>query len=248
MTDASGCQWTFVDKAPIWRRSSAQKSCQPRAPTASESPYAIRWSWTVRSSIRNVDDDPNLVRISTAQPSGIEATGDQTEFVVRRDQLVDRLRRVATNCSTDVMVTRRRSRHPAPGPPCLARLRQAAAAVLRAVRNARLPVSVSSGWVLLPPSIAASPSPLSFDLERRRVRSALLEDTELAPNTLVIPDGRGRYALVILCAGQATLTREGTAAARTGRNPRAQVHVCPPGGRSTEAHVRHDDADCPARA
>ena len=31
----------------------------------------------------------------------------------------------------------------------------------------RLPVSVSSGWVLLPPSIAASLSPLSFDLERR---------------------------------------------------------------------------------
>jgi hypothetical protein len=28
-------------------------------------------------------------------------------------------------------------------------------------------VSVSSGWVLLPPSIAASLSPLSFDLERR---------------------------------------------------------------------------------
>jgi hypothetical protein len=46
-------------------------------------------------------------------------------------------------------------------------LRQAAAAVLRAVRNDRLPVSVSSGWVLLPPSIAAALSPLSFDLERR---------------------------------------------------------------------------------
>ena len=46
-------------------------------------------------------------------------------------------------------------------------LRQAAAAVLRAVRNDRLPVSVSSGWVLLPPGIAASLSPLSFDLERR---------------------------------------------------------------------------------
>jgi hypothetical protein len=28
-------------------------------------------------------------------------------------------------------------------------------------------VSVSSGWVLLPPAIAASLSPLSFDLERR---------------------------------------------------------------------------------
>ena len=46
-------------------------------------------------------------------------------------------------------------------------LRQAAAAVLRAVRNDRLPVSVSSGWVLLPPGIAAALSPLSFDLERR---------------------------------------------------------------------------------
>src|ERR671932_1993273 len=46
-------------------------------------------------------------------------------------------------------------------------LRQAAAAVLRAVRNDRLPVSVSSGWVLLPPSIAAAPSPLPFDVERR---------------------------------------------------------------------------------
>jgi hypothetical protein len=46
-------------------------------------------------------------------------------------------------------------------------LRQAAAAVLCAVRNDRLPVSVSSGWVLLPPSIAAALSPLSFDLERR---------------------------------------------------------------------------------
>ena len=39
--------------------------------------------------------------------------------------------------------------------------------VLRAVRNDRLPLSVSSGWVLLPPSIAAALSPLSFDLERR---------------------------------------------------------------------------------
>jgi len=46
-------------------------------------------------------------------------------------------------------------------------LRQAAAAVLRAVRNDRLLLSVSSGWVLLPPSIAASLSPLSFDVERR---------------------------------------------------------------------------------
>ena len=46
-------------------------------------------------------------------------------------------------------------------------LRQAAAAVLRAVRNDRLLVSVSSGWVLLPPAIAASLSPLSFDLGRR---------------------------------------------------------------------------------
>ena len=46
-------------------------------------------------------------------------------------------------------------------------LRQAAAAVLRAVRNDRLPVYVSSGWVLLPPTIAAALSPLSFDLERR---------------------------------------------------------------------------------
>src|ERR671932_2068921 len=46
-------------------------------------------------------------------------------------------------------------------------LRQAAAAVLRAVRNDRLPVSVSGGWVLLPPGIAASLSSLSFDLEKR---------------------------------------------------------------------------------
>ena len=46
-------------------------------------------------------------------------------------------------------------------------LRQAAAAVLRAVRNDRLPLYVSSGWVLLPPTIAAALSPLSFDLERR---------------------------------------------------------------------------------
>jgi len=45
-------------------------------------------------------------------------------------------------------------------------LRQAAAAVLRAVRTDRLPLYVSSGWVLLPPSIAALLSPLSFDLER----------------------------------------------------------------------------------
>ena len=46
-------------------------------------------------------------------------------------------------------------------------LRQAATAVLCAVRHDRLPLSVSSGWVLLPPGIAASLSPLSFDLERR---------------------------------------------------------------------------------
>jgi hypothetical protein len=35
------------------------------------------------------------------------------------------------------------------------------------VRNDRLPVSVSGGWVLLPPGIAASLSSLSFDLEKR---------------------------------------------------------------------------------
>ena len=46
-------------------------------------------------------------------------------------------------------------------------LRQAAAAVLREIRNDRLAVRVSSGWVLLPPTIAAELSPLSFDLERR---------------------------------------------------------------------------------
>ena len=46
-------------------------------------------------------------------------------------------------------------------------LRQAAAAVLRAIRDDRLPLYVSSGWVLLPPTIAAALSPLSFDLERR---------------------------------------------------------------------------------
>ena len=46
-------------------------------------------------------------------------------------------------------------------------LRRAAAVALRAVRDDRLPLSVSSGWVLLPPGIAALLSPLSFDLERR---------------------------------------------------------------------------------
>ena len=46
-------------------------------------------------------------------------------------------------------------------------LRQAAAAVLQAVRHDRLPLYASSGWVLLPPRIAAALSPLSFDLERR---------------------------------------------------------------------------------
>ena len=35
------------------------------------------------------------------------------------------------------------------------------------MRNDRLPVSVSGGWVLLPPGIAASLSSLSFDLEKR---------------------------------------------------------------------------------
>jgi hypothetical protein len=35
-------------------------------------------------------------------------------------------------------------------------LRHAAAAVLHAIRNDRLPLCVSSGWVLLPPGIAAS--------------------------------------------------------------------------------------------
>src|SRR5262252_4170299 len=50
-------------------------------------------------------------------------------------------------------------------------LRQAAAAVLRAVRNDRLPLYVSSGWVLLPPAIAASLSPLSFDLEQAGAQS-----------------------------------------------------------------------------
>ena len=46
-------------------------------------------------------------------------------------------------------------------------LRQAAAAVLHAVRDDRLLLYASSGWVLLPPGIAAALSPLSFDLERR---------------------------------------------------------------------------------
>src|SRR5215470_8842131 len=46
-------------------------------------------------------------------------------------------------------------------------LLRAAAAVLRAVRDDRLPLYVSSGWVLLPPGLAAALSPLSFDLERR---------------------------------------------------------------------------------
>ena len=46
-------------------------------------------------------------------------------------------------------------------------LRQAASVVLHAIRSDRLDLCVSSGWVLLPPSIAAALSPLSFDLERR---------------------------------------------------------------------------------
>jgi hypothetical protein len=46
-------------------------------------------------------------------------------------------------------------------------LRQAAAAVLHAIRQDCLPLCVSSGWVLLPHRIAAALSPLSFDLERR---------------------------------------------------------------------------------
>ena len=46
-------------------------------------------------------------------------------------------------------------------------LRQAASMVLRAIRTDRLGLCVASGWALLPPRIAASLSPLSFDLERR---------------------------------------------------------------------------------
>jgi hypothetical protein len=46
-------------------------------------------------------------------------------------------------------------------------LRGAASVVLRAVRTDRLELFVSGGWVVLPPSIAAALSPLSFDLERR---------------------------------------------------------------------------------
>ena len=42
--------------------------------------------------------------------------------------------------------------------------------VLRAVRTDRLELFVSSGWVLLPPSIAADLSSLSFDLERARAQ------------------------------------------------------------------------------
>jgi hypothetical protein len=79
MTDASGCQWTFVDKAPIF---SAEE-------LSDETPYPIPVVIDCEIIGPNVDDDQNLVRISTAQPWGIEATGGQTEFVVRRDQLVD---------------------------------------------------------------------------------------------------------------------------------------------------------------
>ena len=39
--------------------------------------------------------------------------------------------------------------------------------VLCAVRTDRLELFVSGGWMLLPPSIAAALSPLSFGLERR---------------------------------------------------------------------------------
>lgn len=46
-------------------------------------------------------------------------------------------------------------------------LRRAAAQVLREIRTDRLPLHVSSGWVLLPWWIAALLSPLSFDLEKR---------------------------------------------------------------------------------
>jgi hypothetical protein len=46
-------------------------------------------------------------------------------------------------------------------------LRQAASVVLHAIRTDRLGLCVASGWVLLPPRIAASLSPLPFDLERR---------------------------------------------------------------------------------
>jgi hypothetical protein len=46
-------------------------------------------------------------------------------------------------------------------------LRRAAAEVLREIRTDRLPLHVSSGWVLLPWRIAALLSPLSFDLEKR---------------------------------------------------------------------------------
>jgi hypothetical protein len=46
-------------------------------------------------------------------------------------------------------------------------LRRVATMLLHAIRTDRLELFVSSGWVLLPPSIAAALSPLSFDLERR---------------------------------------------------------------------------------
>jgi hypothetical protein len=46
-------------------------------------------------------------------------------------------------------------------------LRRAGAAVLRAIHDDRLELHVSSGWVLLPPDIAAALSPLSFILEKR---------------------------------------------------------------------------------
>jgi hypothetical protein len=45
-------------------------------------------------------------------------------------------------------------------------LRRAASVVLRTIRTDRLELFVAGGWVL-PPSIAASLSPLSFDLEKR---------------------------------------------------------------------------------
>ncbi len=78
MTDASGRQWTFVDKWPIFSAQTLTDQTQ----------YPVGVLIDCELTDEDVGGiDQNLVLISTEKPWGVQTTEGQTEFVIRRDQL-----------------------------------------------------------------------------------------------------------------------------------------------------------------
>jgi hypothetical protein len=80
MTDAGGCQWSFIDKCSIFSADNL----------SGESPYPV--DVVIGCEILGDQQDDardDLVCVTTDRPWAIEATNGQTEFVVARDQLVE---------------------------------------------------------------------------------------------------------------------------------------------------------------